>query len=230
MARFHYLIQSASPTTDISVICGDAVIATYKADKVAPCILLSANLCGSRSGTKQALRFMRFMAPIVQKDGKAPGTPLAFVRAIEREGGKQMVQRGSALVSVRSLEKDEKNFSLVDGKQIIATVVADCREDAFAKMGRELVDLAVQVKGKNERLALLTYMDTLTEEGINCKLLVEQNGGEVGAVITKEQIAHPGEDWKSATVLNLLKRVEPEKNAKDEKPALAVKPTTKGKK
>jgi hypothetical protein len=230
MARFHYLINSANPTTDISVIGGDAVIAQYKADPVAPAIVISANMAASRAGIKQVLRFMRFLGQDVQKNGKAPKTPLAFVRAIEREGGKQMIFRGSTLVSVRSLEKDEKNFSYMSGKTIVATVVADCRSDAFAMMGRELSDLAMQAKSRVARTELMEHLNDLLDDGQESKNLVEQSVGQTGPVITKEQIAAPGEDWKSATVLNLLKRVEPDKDAKAEKPALAVKPATKGKK
>jgi hypothetical protein len=115
----------------------------------------------------------------------------------------------------------------------VATVVADCRSDAFAMMGRELSDLAMQAKSRVARTELMEHLNDLLDDGQESKNLVEQSVGQVGPVITKEQIAAPGEDWKSATVLNLLKRVEPEKDAKaekPEKPALAVKPTTKGKK
>lgn len=226
MARFHYLINSATPTTDISVICGDFIIAQYKADPVAPAIVISANFTASRVGTKQALRFIRFLGADVQKNGKAPKTPLAFVRMIEREGGKQMVFRGDSLVSARTLEKDEKNFSYMSGKNIVATVVADCRSDAFAMMGRELSDLVMQAKDRKARTELMAHLDDLLEAGQESKNLVEQNAGTAGPIITKEQIAAPGEDWKSPTVLNLLKRVEPEK-AESTKGA---KVTPKGKK
>jgi hypothetical protein len=221
MARFHYLINSATPTTDISVICGDAVIAQYKADPVAPAIVIGANFVASRAGTKQVLRFMRFLGADVQKNGKAPKTPLAFVRTIEREGGKQMILRGSTLVSARVLEKGEKNFSYMAGKNIVASVVADCRSDAFAMMGRELSDLVMQAKDRKARTELMAHLDDLLEAGQETKNLVEQNAGTAGPIITKEQIAAPGEDWKSATVLNLLKRVEPDKKAEPETAPIA---------